>query len=101
MMSEEAKAELEIAIHLNPGLASAYSNLGNVLADEGEYNGAAKAYATYLQMTPNDTVVMNNLAKIFIGLENPQKAQEVWRAILKIDPDNTEAKKYTDQPAGR
>ncbi|HBE89898.1 MAG TPA: hypothetical protein DDW41_01685 [Candidatus Andersenbacteria bacterium] len=99
--TKEAKAELEIAIHLNPGLASAYSNLGNVLADEGEYNGAAKAYATYLQMTPNDTVVMNNLAKIFIGLENPQKAQEVWRAILKIDPDNTEAKKYTDQPAGR
>ena len=93
----EARTELEKALQLNPRLAPAYGNLGNVLANQGEYESAARAYIFYLQLEKGDTAVMSNLAKVFIKLGNNKKAEEIWQAILAINPNHEEARKYMTQ----
>ncbi len=58
----DAKADLEKAIALNPAYLPAYLNLGNLLEDLGDREGAEAAYLRAIELKPNNAIALSRLA---------------------------------------
>lgn len=59
---DDAKAELEKALQLNPKYIPALANLGNLHEDLGERDAARSAYERGLQIAPDNAVLLYRLA---------------------------------------
>lgn len=61
---DEAEAELEAALALNPAYLPALLNLGNLHEDRGHREGAQAAYRRALAVAPGDALALSRLAGI-------------------------------------
>jgi tetratricopeptide (TPR) repeat protein len=59
---QEAKAELEKALLLNPKYLPALINLGNLHEDLGDRDAAKAVYARALELAPNNAIALSRLA---------------------------------------
>ena len=62
-----------------------FSNLGIIRLQKAEYNKALEAFNLGLSIAPSSTVLLNNRARTFLLLENPDSALSDLDSSLRID----------------
>ena len=98
---EQAKADYNKAIAINPEYANAYNNRGNIKLKQADYNGAIKDYNRAIELNPqfveaycNRGIAKENLGDHSEAMENFDRAIEInseyidgylRRGILKQD----------------
>lgn len=63
-------------------------NLGQALAQAGQYQAAIEAYDAYLARNPDDVAALSNLAVILVQAEMPDSAMAIYEDLLER-PDLT------------
>ena len=70
----------------------AWLELGNFYADAGEWEEALRWYRRGLEKSPQDREIQKRLATGLTELGCPEEANEVLKAVLAADPDDTDAR---------
>ncbi len=71
----EALHQLTLATRLDPGLASAWVNLGVVKRRLGDQDGALEAYRRALEAAPGNASALTNLAHLYTRQGRPEEAR--------------------------
>lgn len=95
--NEEAKTAFQKAARINPGYAPAYLHLAELYESEigktpGSFEKAVQTYRDLLENDPDNITALNNLAILLARAGQKQKAEELWKKVLRINPDDQEAK---------
>lgn len=88
---EEALQRYEAAICLNPALARAHFNRGNILLDRGDAQSALDAYAQAIQYKPDSAAAHYNMGNAHLRLGHPETALSAYRQALALKPDFADA----------
>jgi len=83
---EEAQAEIETAIRLNPFSAEPHRTVGRILNDQGKYSETVEAMNEALRLCPNDPaigIVMARLAEAYFHLGDYDQAVLWSRRALR------------------
>ena len=78
-------------IAANPTHAGAYTNLGRLLHDRGQFTEAEATYREALAHCPPEGTLLFNLGIVLEDLKRPREAAETYRAALAQMPDLPEA----------
>ncbi|MEJ2655850.1 MAG: tetratricopeptide repeat protein [Desulfobacterales bacterium] len=78
--------ELEKKTQENPKDVAAWTNLGNLYFDTGNYKKAIATYTKSLALNPNNADAMTDLGIMYRRTGQPQKAIEAFDKAAKIDP---------------
>jgi predicted O-linked N-acetylglucosamine transferase (SPINDLY family) len=89
--SEEAIAELRAACALEPGLAEAHHQLGNVLKGLRRYRECAASLREAARLAPDDPVVQLNLGVASLELGLLEEAVASFRRAIALEPARPEA----------
>jgi superkiller protein 3 len=87
-MFAEAMQELKKALELDPGLISAYINLGSVFGDKGSYPQAIKYFEKAIQLDRGSLNAYNGLGVTYARMKKYDLARKAWEKALEIGPDN-------------
>ena len=63
----------------------------DILNSKEQYDEGLELLNNLTRLYPNNTSHLNNLANQYLLKENPEKAEEVYRKVLTIDPANPQA----------
>jgi serine/threonine-protein kinase len=88
---EEAVRYLTAAVAARPASATAHSNLGNALKDQGKLDEAIACYRKAIALDPKDPKAHNNLGS---GLSEQNKREEAiacYRQAIALDPKYAKA----------
>lgn len=88
---EEAAACYRRALERDPEFASAWTNLGSLLAEAGELESARDAFDEALRIDPEQTEAQTNLAELALRQGDVEVAIAGFRAALRNAPDYAEA----------
>lgn len=89
---DEAIRSYRLAVERRPNHADVYTYLGKLLADGGHGEEAAVVFEQGHERFPDDIHLLNQMAYLYaFGLQREQRALELYREALDIDPDNTHA----------
>ena len=83
----EAKADFESAIALDPAYGTAYQNLGGVLAKEMRLDEAEAVLRRALERSPASASAHFSLGSVLIFQGRSEEAMAVMRRGLELDPD--------------
>ncbi len=83
---EEARTCFERAVVLDPSLASAFTNLGNIHYREGDRAGALRNYQTACTLDPDQPEAHFNLANLFEEEGDLEMAIAEHRRAVQLDP---------------
>ena len=86
-----AKEAYETALDLDPALAAAWTNLGSMLAEVGDLEGAHKHYEEALRHDPEQPEAQCNLAELSLRRGDPEGAIAGYRHLLLNHPEHFEA----------
>jgi tetratricopeptide (TPR) repeat protein len=78
-MTDEAVAEYEEAIRLDPGYPKSYLNLGAVLSEAGRLEEAKRAFRSALRIDPGYVAARLNLAMLH------ERSEDYERALAQVD----------------
>lgn len=87
----EAQRELEMAIQLDPGYASAWNNLGQVKLRLGDITSGMQDLGRATQLDPESDSAWFNLAVALARTGNAEEAERAYRRTLELQPGNTQA----------
>jgi len=59
---------------------------GNTALTQGKFADAAGHYEKLLELMPKEAVIWSNLAKAYVGAQQPQKAREAAQRAAALDP---------------
>jgi len=79
------------AIQLDPAFATACSDLGNVLIQQGELDDAISWYRRAIEISPEFPAAYNNLGNAYQMNDSPQEAIACYRKAIELQPDYAEA----------
>ncbi len=85
---DEAKAALDKALPLDPGLAKTNYFLGVVHKERGEYDQAVERLRVAANAYPRDRVVRNDLGRVLFLQRKYAEAVEELQHVLDIDPED-------------
>ena len=88
---DEAIAEFQAAIQLDPDEAKAHYNLGLAYQKQEKLDEAAAAYQEALQLDPDLADVHNNLGLIYNKQGKPDQAMAEYQEAIRINPDDDTA----------
>lgn len=88
---EAAIAAYEQAIALDPGLAAAHTNLGNLRYERGERSAALRCYETAVALDPDQPEALYNLANIYEEEGDLEMAIAEYKRALKVQPSFADA----------
>ncbi len=89
---EEAEDALDRALQLDPRFLEATRARAEVRERQADFEGAAADYRGYLDVRPTDADALYNFATILHReLRRPDAAEELYRFLLDLDGDRTEA----------
>jgi tetratricopeptide (TPR) repeat protein len=88
---EQAIVAYERAIALDPGLAAAHTNLGNVRYERGERSAALRCYETAVALDPDQPEALYNLANIYEEEGDLDMAIAEYKRALKVQPGFADA----------
>jgi tetratricopeptide (TPR) repeat protein len=88
---DQAIAEFQTAIQLDPGDAGAHYNLGLAYQKQDKLDEAAAAYQEAIQLDPDMAEVHNNLGLIYDDQGKPDQAIAEYQEAIRIDPDDDTA----------
>ncbi len=90
--TNEAIAQYEMALKIQPDCAKARFNLGNVLSAKGEGNEAIAQYRQALEVEPDYVAARINLGHALATQGLADEAIAQYRQALAAAPDNVEAR---------
>lgn len=88
---EEAARLYEEAIQIDPWLAIAYTNLGNIRFRSNDPDGAECLYRKALDMDPNQPEAQYNLGYVMLERGLPESAIPLFEGALATDPKFSDA----------
>ncbi|HYM08260.1 MAG TPA: FG-GAP-like repeat-containing protein [Terriglobales bacterium] len=86
--AEGALPYLEKAVSVRPDYPDALNNLGVLLVQEQRYPEAEQRFQDCIQVAPNFDQAYLNLARLYVILDDKEKAREVLLALLRQQPDH-------------
>ncbi|MEM1167814.1 MAG: tetratricopeptide repeat protein [Cyanobacteria bacterium P01_H01_bin.35] len=84
---EKATADLQTAIKLNPSLAVAYQNLGDILLEIQDFNEAINYYQKAIDIKPELWAVHHKLGKLFQEIGELDAAICSFSLSIEINPN--------------
>jgi Flp pilus assembly protein TadD len=84
---EEAIAEFERAIELDPDDAEVYRNLGTVYGEQGRWEESAAAYERALEIDPAFGEAYGDVVGAYFYLDRVPEAMEAGEKALELAPD--------------
>ncbi|MBI2504364.1 MAG: tetratricopeptide repeat protein [Candidatus Latescibacteria bacterium] len=94
---EEALVQLRKALQLKPDYADAWAELGNLLFDQGDGQGAEEAYTQALRFNPSLEGVHYNLGNVAQGRGEWEAAIAHYQDALRCNPRYAEARNNMGQ----
>jgi tetratricopeptide (TPR) repeat protein len=85
---DQAAQYLETAVSLRPDYPDALNNLGVLFVRERRNSDAEKRFKTCIRVAPNFDQAYLNLARLYLLLEEKQKARDVLLALLQKQPQH-------------
>jgi tetratricopeptide (TPR) repeat protein len=85
---DEAAANANEALRLNPGLAPVQTALGQVQAAQGNTDLAFAAFERALKIDPNDAAANQAIAKAYEQQGRLDAAEAAFRKAITLDPDS-------------
>lgn len=83
---EQAADAFRRAVELDAGLADAHINLGVLLHERSNLEGAELCYRLALRADPESATAAYNLGVVLEDLGKPEEATEVYRRAIESDP---------------
>ncbi len=87
----EAERLYNEAIKLDPWLAIAHTNLGNIRFRQGDVAGAQARYQKALELDPRQPEAQYNLGYLMLERGEPEGAVPLFEAAIKADPNFADA----------
>jgi tetratricopeptide (TPR) repeat protein len=88
---QAAEQLYEQAIQLDPWLAIAYTNLGNIRFRRGDAEGANELYQKALGIDPDQPEAQYNLGYVMLERGEPQASIPLFEGALRADPGFSDA----------
>ncbi len=76
------------AVKLRPDYPDALNNLGVIFVRKKNYPEAEETFKTCIRVAPNFDQAYLNLARLYVILDEKEKAREVLRALLLQQPQH-------------
>jgi Flp pilus assembly protein TadD len=87
---EQALELIQRAVALEPDNGAYVDSLGWVYYRLGRLNEARHHLEEAARLMPEDATILEHLGDLYVALEIPDKARELYRRALAIDDDNVE-----------
>jgi tetratricopeptide (TPR) repeat protein/peroxiredoxin len=94
---DRAEQYLGQAATLNPDYADAINNLGVLLVRERRLPEAEEKFEACIRVAPDFDQAYLNLARLYMILDDTEKAKAVLRALLQRQPENQGARQELDE----
>lgn len=88
--SDEAIAELQKTVKQRPGFAAAHEALARAYISKHDYQNAAIELQRAITLRPRDDGAYYDLGLVYMELKQPEKAQETFTQLLKIDSNSAD-----------
>ncbi len=88
---DEAIAQYQTALQIEPYYAESYNNLGFAFLQQGRLDEAIAEYQTALRIKPDYANAHFNLGDALVRKGNPGEGILQFQKVLKIQPDNVRA----------
>jgi Flp pilus assembly protein TadD len=85
-LRQEATAQLEESVRLNPNHADAWSNLGGIYAAQGRFEEAERALRQAVRIRPDLAAARFNLGFRLLRRGDLAGAREQYEALQRLDP---------------
>jgi tetratricopeptide (TPR) repeat protein len=85
---EQARAEFEEAIRLDPGYALAHYNLGRIYYQQGELDRAEAAFKEAIENDPELAAAHTNLGVVYADQGRYAEAIAEYETAIELDPDD-------------
>jgi len=89
--NNQALADFNKVIELNPKYALAYYNRGTVFEDEKKYDLALADYNKAIELNPVFSPAYNNRGNLFANINNYDQALTDFNKAIKLNPDYSQA----------
>jgi DNA-binding transcriptional MerR regulator len=83
---DDAEMLYRRAIHLDPSLAIAYTNLGNIRFRRGDEAGAERLYAQALEVDPDQPEAHYNIGYVTLERGDAERAVPFFEKAILVDP---------------
>jgi tetratricopeptide (TPR) repeat protein len=100
-LPHEAIDELEKAVNLCPQFADLQTKLGGLLREVNNQARAREHYEAALASRPNYVPARLQLGVTLLAMGDAKGAEDEWRKVVEIEPDNSRAKMYLRMLASR
>jgi tetratricopeptide (TPR) repeat protein len=90
----EAILEFEKAVNLCPHFADLQTKLGGLLREVNNQGRAREHYEAALASRPNYVPARLQLGVTLLAMGDAKAAEEQWKKVIEIEPDNSRAKMY-------
>lgn len=84
---EQAIAEYEAAIDLDPGFVEAYVDLGGVLLRENDLEGALERFEEALAIDPDHVKAHLGMGDVYLQMREYDAAAYHYEIVVELDPD--------------
>jgi predicted O-linked N-acetylglucosamine transferase (SPINDLY family) len=85
-MPTEAADHYMKALQNNPGHVQALNEMANLFVRNSRFEEALNYFECALKLSPDDVNVLCNLGSLYIGMGWPEKAEDMFRHGLEVDP---------------
>ena len=89
---QRAEEEFKYAIYLNPRFIKAFSDLGLLYFEKGNYDGAIEQWKRILEIDPDfseNYIVLANLGVVYEKKKMPNRALEYFVQALELVPEGS------------
>jgi Tfp pilus assembly protein PilF len=86
--TDQARLMYAQVLKMDPHHAGAWSQMGAIYFDEGNYRKAILTFKKGLKYKRDHFVLNNNIAGAYFKTGNTKRARRHWEKCLEIDPDN-------------
>jgi tetratricopeptide (TPR) repeat protein len=93
---EEAIAILDVVLEDNPVFHHAYNNRGYAYLLSGDYDRAESDFLTTLDLDPDYTLALANLASFYFNFGDPLRAKPFIDRLVELEPANRQYKEFKD-----
>jgi Flp pilus assembly protein TadD len=90
--NEQALAEFQLVVRLEPNDAKTFNNLGNVYLKMSRMDDAHTAFERSVTLDPNQSVTHGNWGTVYFQQGRYPRAREEWETALKLDSKNETAR---------